>query len=143
MAEYDATNRRHIRLAEKSAKLAETQRGDAIKGIMASAYGRQWMWDILQRCHVFSVSFTSASALATAFAEGERNIGLQFLNDIMAYCPDEYVAMAKESHERDITESVRRNTAESDAESKPSALSDDLYGDTEGDSDGDFFTERN
>jgi hypothetical protein len=135
VTEYDATNRRHIRLAEKSAKLAEAKRKEAIGGIMSNPYGREWMWDILLRCHVFSSSFVS-SALTTAFAEGERNIGLQFLNDIMAYCPDHYVTMTREANERNITESVRRSQPASDSDST------DTYSGDSDSAEGDFFTER-
>jgi hypothetical protein len=108
--QYDASNRTHVKLAAKAAKLAETQRGDAIKGIMSNRYGRAWIWEILTRCHVFAPTFAD-NPYRTAFSEGERNIGLQFVADIMSHCPERYVEMAREANERDRADDSRRRAA--------------------------------
>lgn len=108
---YDASDRRHIRVAEKQAKVVDDQRGEIVRGIMSLIPGRAWMVDLLEACHVFSSSMAT-SALQMAFSEGERNIGLRLLNDVMRACPDEYVLMMRERNERDSTNSARRANAE-------------------------------
>src|SRR5512143_2239033 len=98
---YNTADRKEIRKAEKAAKIAERQRRDVISGLMSSNPGRAWMLEILERCHLFQTSFDTNAAI-TAFREGERNIGAQFLSDIMRACPDQFMLMMRERNERDI-----------------------------------------
>ena len=113
---YNAANRAHIKAAAKAARLVERQRQEIISGIMSVASGRAWVLDLLEVCHIFSTSFQS-NALQTAFAEGERNIGLRLLNDVMSACPDQYVEMMRERNARDSTADARRRAAPADSES--------------------------
>ena len=46
-------------------------------------------------------------ALQSAFAEGERNIGIQLINDIMIACPDQYIQAQRESNDRSTTDERR------------------------------------
>jgi hypothetical protein len=48
--------------------------------------------------------------IAMAFKEGERNIGLQILRDLMRACPDMYVLMMREANERDTLSERRSDT---------------------------------
>jgi hypothetical protein len=102
---YNAANRKDVRRLEKQARLDERARQETVKGLMGSAQGRQWVYERLTLCHVFASSF-SINALEAAFKEGERNVGLQLLNDVMT-CPDEYVLMMREANVRDLTASER------------------------------------
>ena len=99
MSDYNASDTRQIRRAAKAAKQAEAERRVVIFNLMSSPAGRSYFYDRLVRCHIFSSSF-SHSALSIAFAEGERNIGLQDLTDIMAFAPDQYVQMMREANDR-------------------------------------------
>lgn|SRR5262245_9451517 len=96
---YDAGNRRDIRAAEKMARVTEQQRREIINGIMSVAPGRQWVCDLLEVCHVFATSYADSS-LRMAFLEGQREIGLRLLMDIMGACPDRYIEMMRERNER-------------------------------------------
>lgn len=108
---YNAAERKHVRIAEKESKLHERQRKEIITGIMSVAPGRSWMLERLEQTHVFSSSF-NGNALHMAFAEGERNVGLQLLNDIMVACPDYYVVMMRERNERDAIRDTARRSAD-------------------------------
>ena len=110
---YNAANRAHIKAATKAARLADQQRREIISGIMSVASGRAWVLDLLELCHIFSTSFQS-NALQMAFAEGERNVGLRLLNDVMSSCPDQYVEMMRERNARDTTADARRRAAPAD-----------------------------
>lgn len=101
MTEYNAADLKQIRAAKRAAKLAEESRKTIVAQIMGSPIGRAYMHDRLLRCHVFATTFTD-SARVSAFAEGERNIGLQDLNDVMKFCPDQYVQMMREANEKEI-----------------------------------------
>src|SRR5262245_46723246 len=99
MMPYDAGNRRDIREAQKRQRVAEQQRREVIAGIMSVAPGRSWMCDMLEGCHVYSTSF-SDEGLRMAVMEGQREVGLRLLLDIMGSCPDHYITMMRERNER-------------------------------------------
>ena len=103
---YDAGNRRDVRTAQKQAKVADLQRKEIISGIMSVKPGRQWMCDLLEQCHIFATSFSDVD-LRMAFMEGQREIGLRLLMDIMSACPDQYVTMMRERNERSSTDDAR------------------------------------
>lgn len=102
---YNAAERKDVRRAEKVAKLADRQRVEVITNIMSTIPGRAWMLDRLERCHIFATTFVN-DALITAFGEGQRNIGLQDIDDIMQACPDKYILMMRERNERDASRST-------------------------------------
>jgi hypothetical protein len=108
----NAADRKSIRRLEKAAKLADAQRRQVITGLMSTSFGREWMWDLLTRCHCFSVTF-NGDALQSAFAEGERNIGIQLINDIMIACPDYFITAMRESNDQSSL-NERRSGPESD-----------------------------
>src|SRR2546421_147521 len=95
----NAADRKQIRRKEKAAKLADAQRREVITNLMSTSFGREWMWDVLAGCHCFATTF-NGDALASAFAEGERNVGLRLLADILVACPDQYIQAMRESNDR-------------------------------------------
>ena len=103
MSEYNASDTKQIRKARAQAKIAETERQGVIFNLMSSPAGRNYVHDTLTRCHIFASSF-NPSQLGMAFNEGERNIGLQLLNDVMAFAPDQYVQMMREANDRRIAD---------------------------------------
>lgn len=113
MNDYNAAERSDVKAASKAARIAEVQRQEVITGLMSTIAGRAWMHERLLRCHIFQSSHTS-DALNTAFAEGERNIGLMDLNDIMATCPDQYVLMMREYNERSSTAAQQPGSQDGD-----------------------------
>ena len=108
----DASDHRQIRKAQRAATIRDEARRLVILGLMSSLAGRAYVHDRLVRTHVFATSF-SADPYRTAFAEGERNVGLQELNDLMRYCPDQYVAMMREATEKELTDGRLANSGPS------------------------------
>lgn len=96
---YNAGNRQDVRRLEKQAKIEDAARKEVVASIMSTEGGRSWMHDRLSGCHIFATSF-SLNAYETAFREGERNQGLQLVNDVMQACPDQYVQMMREANVR-------------------------------------------
>jgi hypothetical protein len=95
----NAASRKEIRRKEKDARLAEKTRGGVTIDLMSTKNGRGYVWDQLAAAHVFSTSY-SPDALQMAFAEGERNSGLRLLNDIIEWCPEQFIQMMREQNER-------------------------------------------
>jgi len=110
---YNATNRKDIRRAEKAADVENQRRVNFIVAAMSTSEGRIWFHDLLSRCHIFADPF-SGVALLEAYSKGERNIGLQIYSDIVSNCPDYFVTMMKEATLRELTNASRESTSSSD-----------------------------
>ena len=115
---YDASDRKSIRRAEKSARQSDRTRQEVITNLMSTTQGREWLWSLLESCHIFAQTFT-AEPLATAFAEGRRAVGLAILGDIMFACPDQYITAAREAnvrHNSDDRSSITEFPGSSDSD---------------------------
>lgn len=66
---------------------------------METAQGRRIIWRLLEQTRVFATTFSSET-LQMAFNEGQRNVGLQFLADVMEVAPKKYMVMTLEAQER-------------------------------------------
>ena len=66
---------------------------------MSTPQGREWFYDLLVACHIFSDPFTG-DALWEAHNKGERNIGLRIYADIMSFSPDQFILMMREADVR-------------------------------------------
>ena len=108
----NASNRKSIRRKEKAARLADVQRREVITQVMSTSAGRQWVWDQLALCHIFSTTFTIDPHMS-AFQEGQRSAGLALLADILLACPDQYIQAMRESNARSAADE-QRSRQESD-----------------------------
>lgn len=99
---YDGSDRKHIRQAEKAAKQAEARRRNFVKRLMIDMDGREWMHDLLTKCHCFHSPFVKGAPDVTAFLCGEQNLGLQIFDDVVSVCPNEYVLMMQEANAKEI-----------------------------------------
>ena len=82
-----------VKRKTRNAKAREALAAQAFARFLADPNGRNWMWDILERCKVFNVSFISGDPYATSFNEGQRNVGLSLFAQIP---PDVFATMMKE-----------------------------------------------
>lgn len=96
-APYDAGDRRAVKQRQLVLKRLDAAHRMVLRQIMGSKEGRSWMYQTLTQCHVFQTSF-SHSSLDMAYSEGERNIGLRLINDVVAACPERYMEMMKEAN---------------------------------------------
>jgi hypothetical protein len=84
---------------EKASAQAEAHNAEVITALMSHTGGRQWLYALLERCHLFHNPFSTDNAIMS-FACGEMNIGQQYLADIVRYCPNEYILMMREASDR-------------------------------------------
>ena len=99
MTDFNAADRKAIRAAEKAAKLVDDNNRTVITAVMNTAPGRRYLWDKLAAAHVFATTF-STDPVQMAFNEGQRNQGLLLLNDIMEWCPDQFILAMREFNGR-------------------------------------------
>ena len=109
---YDASNLKDIRRAERASRQAELARIEYLQAAMSMPQGRAWFHDLLLFTHVFDDPFTG-NALAEAYRKGERNVGLRLFADIIAHCPDDYIRMVKEANGRAIEQRIADERARS------------------------------
>jgi len=94
---YNAANAEDVAEAgRKEAKQVQLEIDDLVWQ-MEDIRGRRNMWRLLGQAGVFRSSFTGNST--TFFNEGQRNIGLYYLNEIMLHCPETYLMMINEAQE--------------------------------------------
>lgn len=104
---YNAGDRKDIRRAEKASRISEASRVEFVRAALSTAQGREWFYNLLAVCHIFADPFTG-DALREAYSKGERNIGLWVYHDVVTHCPDYFVKMMQEAHEKELT-NARRN----------------------------------
>lgn len=89
--------------AEKAsqAQLAAQTEIDDLHWLMGDVRGRRFMWRLLKRSGIYRTSYTG-EALSMAFKEGERNVGLGLVDEILKHCPKRLSEMQTEAqkHER-------------------------------------------
>lgn len=106
---YNASDRKQVREAEKSARLADQNRGAVIADLASRESGRRYLWDRIAEAGVFASTYHD-NPQRMAFAEGQRTVGLALLNDFMHYAPDNFIQAMRESNGR-RTESDTRADA--------------------------------
>ena len=94
-AGYDAGDRSHVSERQKRRRVHNERHDADLLWLMNQREGRRFIWRLLQSCHLYETSFTGTSA--TFCREGERNVGLQVLADIVRLCPELHARMAGET----------------------------------------------
>ena len=96
---YDASNRKDIREAEKAAAQLLAQLNEFLTITMSSALGRRWFYHFLANCQCF-VDVPTFEPNRDYFSAGQRSVGLRYMAEILAQCPDHYNLMLSEEHAR-------------------------------------------
>lgn len=69
----------------------------ALLSVMNTTDGQKVLRELLRRTHIYAISLVYGDATATAFREGERNIGLSLLGDMNAVAPELTGAIMRET----------------------------------------------
>jgi hypothetical protein len=93
----NASDPSQVKNAKVNEKLRRDQELNDVRSVLGTIQGRRLLWKYLELCGVYKTSFTGSSE--TFFLEGQRNVGLKILGDIMDADPMAYVNMMKENKE--------------------------------------------
>lgn len=96
--EFNAADPRAVRDREKAANDRQALKREGLRQIVSTPAGRAWLHAHLETCGAFRSSFTGNSE--TFFREGERNVALRVLAELMRDHPDSYTLMCREASER-------------------------------------------
>lgn len=87
----NASDAAEVKNAKVKEKLERDKELGDIRYLISSAQGKRAFWRYLEMCGVYKSSFTGSSE--TFFLEGQRNIGLKILADIMEADAKAYLSM--------------------------------------------------
>jgi hypothetical protein len=93
---YDPADPDRVKAAKQKSKQREVLKREALRLLMTSPGGRMWMYDLLERCGVFRLSF-NRDALLMAFSEGHRDIGNMLLAELLRNFEQSFLLMTKEN----------------------------------------------
>ena len=94
---YNADDPEQVKKAKKRAEQEEALKNDVIKNIMSTPAGRAWVYELLNRCHIYHTPFVQGHPDVTAFNCGEQNFGNQLLADVQIAASGDYLTMIKEA----------------------------------------------
>lgn len=89
----NAANESEVKHARQREDLHQDQTDNDLRFILSTAQGQRFLARLLDKTGLHKTSFTGSSQ--TFFLEGQRNIGLLLLSDIMRVDPDSYVKLYK------------------------------------------------
>lgn len=116
--EFNAADERQVAERTSQAKLRDHVYAQGLAHTLSTMEGRAWVYKVLDACGVFRTSFTGNSE--TFMREGQRNVGLLIMADIMRDQEEAYLLMCREARERGMRTF------------RPKVLKNDDDGDTNG-----------
>lgn len=93
---FDTSDEEEVARRNRTLARREKDHREVVAALMATPQGRAWVWDFLAGAHVYQTSFHTDSN-SMAFREGERNVALMVLAQIMAAAPKAYLLMFAEN----------------------------------------------
>lgn len=84
---------------QADANRAEDQ-ANLLSFMLRHPLGRQYIWERLEEAGIFKTSFAGENSHTTSFNEGQRNMGLRMLNDVMRFDANSLTLMKAEDTER-------------------------------------------
>lgn len=84
---------------QEAAKLAEADRRDGWRHMMATPASRRVMWEQFEIVSLFQVSSVKEHG-PLAFNEGRRSVAIQVMTDLLTHCPEQYDRMVVENRAR-------------------------------------------
>lgn len=73
---------------------------NAVRSVMSTAQGREFVWHLLSVAHVFESTFAT-NALTMSFLSGQRDLGLRILALVTEVDQDLYLTMQREAMQRE------------------------------------------
>ena len=87
---------------DRDLKIKSRKRDEAesFNTVLKSYQGREFVWNLLEYCHIFHVAPTDIQEIARF--EGYRDVGLWALNKCFTSNPDAYNLMQQEARKREL-----------------------------------------
>ncbi len=92
---YDASDETETKKRELEAKRRDRDTRDVLTALLTERKGRDWMWSLLSAAHMYEANPPS-DPLQMAYREGERNIGLMLMQQLLRHAPNAIIQMMQE-----------------------------------------------
>lgn len=119
MTAVDPTDLVGAAAVEREARRADRRRqaieSDRLRRLLSGELGRWFAMRVIERAGVFQSTFSLHSDRVSAFKEGERNVGLELLNEITRTCPELWETMTREHAARLEAERGQANPKDEEA----------------------------
>lgn len=96
---YNAADPKQVNTARKKEARKERERLEVVEALMQNKKTRVWLYNILEKCHMFGNPIIPGDTHSTYFNLGEQNVGKLLLLDAMKF-PTEYVIMMAEGKDQ-------------------------------------------
>lgn len=92
----NAADENQVRQGKQKDQRTKEREIDDLKGLLSTPGGRRFLWRYIEFCGIFESSFSSSGS-EMFFLEGQRNVGLKLIKEIMEADANAYIVMMKES----------------------------------------------
>lgn len=96
MVQHEEPNDLDEQLAQETRDAENKKYAEDLRWVMSDKRGRRFMWNLLARTRVYQLSLVMGAVDQTAFNEGKRSVGLEYLADVSGICPERYEKMVEE-----------------------------------------------
>lgn len=96
----NAADKEQVESAERKERYGRKVQLADLRQILATDYGRRFIWRYLEECHVFGSVFNNSGSI-TYFNEGRRDVGRVLLADVTEANDEALIQMMRESKDRD------------------------------------------
>lgn len=94
---HNTGNAEQVKQQQKLAENREKDKADALRLLLSSKGGRDFIWDLMAESFVFKMSFTGNNT--TFFNEGMRNVGNKIMAMMMAADKNAFMKMHRENND--------------------------------------------
>lgn len=95
---FDASDPKQVQAKKTKAGREQKEQLSALRKFLETPAGRAWVWRLLEASHIYATSFVSGDPHSSSFQEGERNLGLRVLSDVLKADPQAFITMSKENN---------------------------------------------
>ena len=96
--EFNASDEKIVKSAKQKDKNIRDTELEDLRLLISKQWGRRLVWRILEQTGMYRTSFTGNST--TFFNEGQRNIGLWLVDEVLSADADMYLSMIKENNNK-------------------------------------------
>ena len=96
--EFNASDEKSVKSAKQKDKNIRDTELEDIRLLLSKQWGRRLVWRLLEQTGMYRTSFTGNST--TFFNEGQRNIGLWLVDEVLLADAEMYLLMIKENNNK-------------------------------------------
>ena len=96
----NAADKNQVQEGDRKEKSQREKELDDLFWVLSTQTGRRFIWRWLSFCGIFASSFSGEQSLTMAYLEGQRNVALRLIADLMETRPEAFIEMIKENKDR-------------------------------------------